>query len=122
MGELKVPDTVRTTYIVLRPGDTLDNAERVVRDLKREPGYDTLRQVIEPILDGAHLEHVNVLFDNKYTDMFVDDTGLLKGLPRNEVATAIYRNNTLKHHPEVKPEELTHIAGTAVLFLRRVWF
>jgi hypothetical protein len=73
--------------------------------------------------DGAEYpEHVSVLFKGAPADMFVDETGVLKGLPRNEAATAIYRANWLKQHPEQDPEALPHIAGTAVVTGRRIWF
>jgi hypothetical protein len=54
--------------------------------------------------------------------MFVDEMGLPKNLPRNEKATEIYRNNWLTQHPGADPDSLPHIAGTAVIFSRRVWF
>jgi hypothetical protein len=53
--------------------------------------------------------------------MFVDETGVGR-LPRNEAATAIYRNNWLTQHPSVPAESISAIYGTAVLFARRVWF
>lgn len=91
-------------------------------DLPEEPGYHTLRDLVSPILNGADIERVNVLHEGGYTDMFVDDSGLLLGLPRNSAATAIYRHNVLTHEPDVDASSLPAIYGDAVLFSRRVWF
>lgn len=87
------------------------------------PGYAAIRDLVEPILgQGRYLEHVTVLHEGERTDMFVDDSGLTDGLPRNEKATAIYRANWLSQHPGCSPEALPFIAGDAILFSRRVWF
>jgi len=59
-------------------------------------------------------------------DMFVDENGLMKQLPRNEVATTEYRRACLAGKtvvpPPSDPELLNFIVGPAVLFERRVWF
>lgn len=119
-----------TKLLIMRPNETSETKEI---DLSRDPGYEKLRDIIAPLLgERACLEHVSVLADfsgaTKYKplDMFVDDTGLLKGLPRNEAATAIYRRANLMgktHVPPVDdPEKLNFIVGPAILFNRRVWF
>lgn len=90
--------------------------------LPERPGYVALQQLLQPILDGALPERVNVWHDGKYTDMFVDEIGMLKGLDRNEAATAIYRANVLEHEDSPPaPEDMPAIYGTAVLFARKVW-
>lgn len=91
-------------------------------DLAKEPGYLALKTVLTPLLDGADLEHVSVLFEGRRADMFVDEIGANKGLPRNEPATTIYRANWLAQRPEERPESLPAIYGPAVVFARRVWF
>lgn len=92
-------------------------------DWPEAPGYEAIRALVEPILGpGRFLERVAVLHEGERTDMCVDETGHLYGLPRNEKATAIYRANWLSQHPDCSPEALPWIAGTAVLFSRRVWF
>ena len=55
-------------------------------------------------------------------DMFVDEDGLTKRLPRNKKATAIYRNNWLTQHPNTDPESMACIVGPAVVFSARVWY
>ena len=90
------------------------------------PGYEQLRELIEPVLGGP-LEHVSVLWNGERADMFVDELGHVElttrdPLPRNDEATAIYRANWLKQHPGTDPETLAWIAGTAILFRVRVWF
>ena len=117
-----------TNIRILRPG-----AEDEVQefDLPKEPGYDRLKAIIEPILCGR-LERVSVLADFNCgedfepLDMFVDDEGQIKGLPRNEEATTLYRRANqlgLTAAPKAQhPEFLHFIAGPAILFSRRVWF
>lgn len=115
----------KTRLLIMRPGKPHETVEI---DLRREPGYDKLREVLTPLLDGADLEHVSVLADfdggtdYQRHDMFVDETGQLKSLPRNEAATAIYRRNALRRRPGTDPEDLPCIVGPAVLFDRIVWF
>ena len=116
-----MPTTALATgYRVIMPGDGASRDQSI--DWPREPGYDKLKALIEPLIGGGRLEHVSVLHDGKRRDMFVDDKGRMKGLPRNDRATAIYRTNWLTQHPEVDPETLPFIAGPAVLFMRRVWY
>lgn len=107
-----------TRFTIFRVGQEPKTAEA---DLPPEPGYHALKAIINPLLDGE-LEHVTVLHEDERRDMFVDENGVLKELPRNEAATAIYRNNWLTQHPDAAPEDLSAIYGTAVLFSRRVWF
>ncbi len=110
---------IKTEFTIFKPDGT---SEKRSAELEPEPGYHALKAIIEPILDNQPLEHVAVLHDGRRADMFVDENGPTRGLPRNEAATKIYRNNWLKQHPETRPEELSAIYGTAVLFSRRVWF
>ena len=87
-----------------------------------EPGFVRINKLVQPLIGGGHIEHVSVLHDGARRDMFVDEEGRLKGMPRNERATAIYRTNWMTRHPDADPETLPHIAGVAVLFTRRVWY
>jgi hypothetical protein len=98
---------MKTVYWVLLPGAP---AERREVDWPEEPGYEMIRALVEPLLGGNNLEHVYV-WDRLQTppkamDLFVDETGLLKGLPIN-------------HHPHLYPGD---IYGPAVLFERKIWF
>lgn len=109
-----------TVITIMRPG--MPEEVREV-ELPAAPGYRKLDELLRPLLDGNDLERVNVFWSGAYTDMFVDETSALKGPPRNEAATAIYRNNWLTHQePGADPESLPAIYGPAVLFNRRVWF
>lgn len=110
---------MNTKYTVIRPDGTEQTHQ--IR-LPAAPTLQTLRSLIVPHLNGGDLEQVGVLHNGKGTDMFVDEEGLLKRLPRNDKATAIYRAHYLKQNPGVEPEQLGFIAGTAVIFDRRVWF
>ena len=91
-----------------------------------KPSLRDIHIVVLPLLDRGDgvqrdLEHVSVLFQGEHADMFVDEVGVNDGLPRNDLATDIYRANWLDQFPDVDPESLPHIAGTAIVFGRRVW-
>jgi hypothetical protein len=93
-------------------------------DWPEAPTFAQIKAVVEPIV-GSPLEHVRVLDPEagEYRDMFVDELGHIRAggpKPRNEVATAIYRHNWLKHEGG-EPEDLPWIAGTAIVFDRIVW-
>lgn len=111
---------METTYRILRVDGT---EQSVTVSLPESPCYETLSAIVKPVIGlKTNFERVAVLFDGRACDMFVDENGHLKGLARNEAATAIYRANWLSRHPGTDPESLDFIAGPAVLFTRRVWF
>ena len=86
------------------------------------PTLGELKHVVEPHVSGD-MEHMYVWNDrapNHRGDMFVDEVGQLKGLPRNEAATATYRKAWVQATGD-DPESLPWIAGTAVLFDETVW-
>jgi hypothetical protein len=109
---------METKFTVYFPDGT--KAERMT-DIPRDPGYGLLKTLLKEFIPN-HFEHVAVLHDDKRLDMFVDEDGLMKKMPRNEAATEIFRTNWLKKYPKTPPEELSFIVGTAVLFHRRVWY
>lgn len=115
---------MKTPYAIYRPGHASPEQHEI--DWPESPGYDRLKTLIEPLIDGEPLEHVTVLHDGKRRDMFVSELGQLQmatrgPLPRNDAATVIYRNNWITQHPKADPETLPWIAGTAILFERIVW-
>jgi hypothetical protein len=111
---------IPTKYRVFSAAGTVADHE-ILMDEK--PRYDDLRNLVEPHLAGARLMHVRVLCPllGEWTDMFVDEMGALRRLPRNEAATKIYRHGILSKRPNDDPEKLPYIAGAAVVFLRQVW-
>jgi hypothetical protein len=111
---------IPTTYRVFSEAGTFADHE-ILMDEK--PLYADLRSLVEPHLRGARPMHVRVLCPllGKWTDMFVDEMGALRRLPRNDAATKIYRNGFLSKRPDDDPEKLPYIAGTAVVFLRPIW-
>jgi hypothetical protein len=115
-AENKIP----TTYRVITESGTVADHEIL---MERKPLYEDLRSLVEPHLGGARLMHVRVLCPHlgQWTDMFVDEMGALRRLPRNDAATKIYRNGHLSRRPDDDPETLPYIAGTAVVFLRPIW-
>jgi hypothetical protein len=114
---------MKTEYTIFSPGSR--DGERCEVDWPQEPSYKTIAALIEPLIDGADLEHVTVLHDGERHDMFVDEQGAQNWkagypLPVNDRATEIYRCNWLTQHPEVDPASLPSVHGTAVLFHRIV--
>lgn len=110
---------METTFTIIH---TDGKEEMRTAELPATPNYWDIKAIVDPIIAGDYFEHVTVLHNDVRTDMFVDEDGLGKELPRNEKATAIYRANWLKHNPSALPESLPFIAGTAVLFSRQIWF
>jgi hypothetical protein len=120
---------VATRWVVIPASDA--PLQTFTAELPDSPSLKALHEIIDPLLNGGDLEHVNVLaaFDPgaevQHLDMFVDEIGIVKGLPRNDRATVIYRQATMLGRTgipaPVDPETLDFIAGTAVLFDRRVW-
>ena len=89
--------------------------------MAHSPTLKELHDTVEPHLGGNGMEHVLVLLAGRPADMFVDEIGVLKGLPRNEKATLIYRANWMARHPADNPETLPEIAGPVVIFDEIVW-
>ena len=97
-------------------------------DWPENPTLDQIKVLVEPIVGGS-LEHVRVLnpisveadelTDEDYLDMFVDEVGVGRKL-RNDAATGIYRANWLRANGG-DPEDMPWIAGTAIVFNRRIW-
>jgi hypothetical protein len=113
-------EKILTKYRVIPETGTFADHEIL---MAKKPVYEDLRRLIEPHLSGARLMHVRVLCPTlrDWADMFIDDMGALKRLPRNDAATMIYRNGHLSKNPNDDPEKLPYIAGPAVVFLRPVW-
>ena len=118
---------MKTEYTIYRPGASEPESHTV--ELPAEPTYDQLSALVRPLLNGGWIERVRVLLnandpeaEPEYSDMFVDEDGHLKNLPRNDAATALYRANWLKQHPGTPPESLPVIVGVAIVFSRPVWF
>lgn len=109
-----------TDYRIIPPGDGPEINGSV--DWPKDPGFGLINALVQPLISCDNIEHVTVLHDGARCDMFVDDIGRLKGLPRNDRATAIYRNNQMTRHPDTDPESMPFVAGIAVLFYKRVWF
>lgn len=121
-GERKL---IGCAVTILRPGA----ADRTIVNVRltAKPSLRELHAFLDPyfVREGEtkarYFEHVSVLFNDKLADMFVDETGVNDGLPRNDAATAIYRAAFLRNHPEAEPESLPHIAGIAVIPWRKLW-
>ena len=88
-------------------------------DWPHPPGYDRIKSFLNNIessfsIDG--FDHVNVWFNNKQADMFVDEAGRMKNLPLNSYATEVYRAGPSG------PRHDGTIHGPAIIFDGRVWF
>lgn len=80
--------TVSTAKKVL-----LIKADGEIQELPASPSFRRMQELL-----GGYIEHVRVLdrIENGrfiYTSMYVNDSRLLNGLPRNEKATEIYQRN-----------------------------
>jgi hypothetical protein len=124
---------IATRYRVILPEHkSFSDSEVKTVEWPREPGLDRQNEVKSLVFGKDWTEHVSVWedFDGgkafKALDMFVDENGLLKGLPRNELATLSYRRACMMGKTVVPaprdPEQLNFIIGPAILFDRRVWF
>jgi hypothetical protein len=51
----------------------------------------------DPVHAGCDIEHVSVWWNGRVAHMFVDEAGRYKPTKRNDRATRIYYNMTLKH-------------------------
>jgi len=99
-------------------------------DLPERPQLEDIEKLVLPVIGKDNdMEHVSVLWhfppiskNPARRDMFVDETGALKGLQMNPLATRIYQNATIVQHKPVDPSALAKIYGSAVLFEKRVWF
>lgn len=110
---------MKTTMTIFQPGN--EPVRRII-DLPDEPEWKHLQKVLSPLTGDNCPEHVAVLHEGERRDMFVHESGHLIGLPRNEDATKIYRNASLRREPNRDPETLPFIVGPAILFDRQVWF
>lgn len=108
---------MKTTYTVLHEDG---RKTRGGVDWPPCPGFDAIRRLVEPLIDGP-LEHVLVLHEGTRTDMFVDELGHIRTVPKrlNDAATAIYR--AFKVSRGAVADSLPTIVGTAVVFDRIVW-
>ncbi len=101
-----------------------DGAERAGQArLDINPSVREVKQALSQFISGE-IEHVTIMRPNSNdgaADMFVDEMGVMKGLPRNEKATELYRAWWLYHHPHDDPESLPWIAGVAIVFDELVW-
>jgi hypothetical protein len=111
----------RVEYHIIRASGEVSSSFCELPDDAREAWRMVRDIVLDEIGRDNKLEHVLVYWDGKYLDMFVDENGLAQGLPRNEFATRIYRNNIMTHEPGVTAEELPFIVGDAVLLSERLW-
>lgn len=109
---------IATQFTILRADGTEEVRTERMND---KPGYMVLQVLVRPIIGCEYAERVRVLHDGQALDMFVDESGLDKRLPRNVKATAIYRNNVMTQKPDTDPESLPDVVGDAVLFSRSVW-
>ena len=110
------------SYTILRADGTAESGRCEIPD-DDKGRYETIVAIVGKVIGSdADLEHVNVFVNGAYTDLFIDEVGQLKGLPHNEAATAVYRNNILTHDPDQHdPDDLPDIVGDAILFSEKVW-
>jgi anthranilate/para-aminobenzoate synthase component II len=72
----------------------------------KEPKYEDLSKAV-----GGFIERVQLLYNGKSHNAFANEEGLLKGLPYNARATAMYADHWKKKHIPVD----AHIVGDVVM-------
>jgi hypothetical protein len=117
----KRTETFRFEYQVI-PADQGQPVRKASIVMSAMPDGEELDHAIRPLLDGGSLMKVGIVIGGEERDIFVDDLGGMKDLPRNELATHLYRGHYLANHPGTDPESLPIIYGPAVLFDEQVWF
>ena len=112
---------MKTEFLIYRPGVMLPEIQTL--DIPEEPTYEEIRRIMCWWLGDitAEVERVNVLFRNARHDMFVDERGMLKGLPVNDAATLIYHEASRAARGRTGPN-MNQIHGVAIISLRRIWF
>lgn len=121
---------MKTGYTILRSAKPMvcDREDSSI-DWPDEPSYDTLIEFFRRALadQNAWMERVRVYWPAvagarhtfQPTDMIVDEEGMLKGLPINMSATALYVQQYIVNGFR---GQLSPICGTAIVFHRPVFF
>lgn len=99
--------------LILQPGQHI---QLVTHEFSApEPEYAELKTFCAEYGLDDLLERVRVRWNGEPTDMLVDEEGLLKHLPLNDIATSIYNTG----HPRTSWQP---IAGPALVFEKPIWF
>jgi hypothetical protein len=116
---------METKLLVMAPGQP---NERRTFELPEQPTAAELGELVTLLIPGCErVEHFEVQadfndgLDFTTADMFADLERTQKRLPWNENATVILRRAAMLQGAK-DPRKLPWIAGSAVLFQRRVWF
>ena len=119
---------MKTGYTILRSAKPMvcDREDSSI-DWPDEPSYDTLIEFFRRAMgdQNAWMERVRVYWPTipsrsfAITDMIVDEEGMLKGLPVNMAATALYAQQSIVNGYR---GQLSPICGTAIVFHRPVFF
>jgi hypothetical protein len=117
---------METKILIYRPD--IESPELRTIDLPAKPSYTQIYDAFQPILgfNCQDVEHVNVLYENKHADMFVDGNGATtlhgrKPLEYNQQATNIYYAAS-EARGEKRTATSAMIHGIAIICLRRIWF
>src|SRR5262245_31118206 len=106
----------------LIPADKHQPIRRGTVVMSAKPAWEELDLFVADHLDCCTPMKVGLIISNEERDMFIDGIASMKELPRNELATSLYRANYLAKHPGTDPEKLPFICGPAILFDEQVWF
>lgn len=88
-----------TILHTIKPDGTYSSDEWTGELEYAAPPFRSLKSLLaqaDPVHEGCDIEHVNVWWKGKLAHMFVDETGLYKPAKRNQRATRIYFNLTIK--------------------------
>ena len=84
-----------------------------------QAGIETFERV-RVFISGPATQKFEVDTGRGYRDMFVDENSFSKMMPINDLASAIYANNSVVNMG-AKPESVQPIRGPAVLFDDPIW-
>lgn len=101
-----------TPIVIYRPGQLPEQM-----DVPHPYGIREITSLVKRLLGNAEVEHVPVVYKGAWRMLLVDPAAQIRAKPRNETATAIYRNYLVSAFPNQDPEDSPAIWGDAVLFL-----
>lgn len=106
-----------TAIVIYRPGKAPEQ-----QTVPHPYGVQAVTSVVSPLLGGSDVDHVPVVYNGAWRDLFVDPMAEIRGMDRNEMATAVYQNYLLSKFPDTDIDTAPAIYGSAVLFCQdKVW-
>lgn len=90
--------------------------QRGAAEMSEPPTMGELHALVESHLNAPMFRITVKRVGDGTQAMFIEELAEIKELPRNEKATAIYREQWMADHPKADAEQMPAIYGTAILF------